>query len=38
MGFVAHVDVPVPAFAYRVSAVLPAVVLGGLPGGRIVTD
>ena len=33
MGFVAHVDVPLPASAYRASAALPALVLGGLPIG-----
>lgn len=31
MGFVAHVNVPVPTPAYRASAALPALVLGVLP-------
>jgi hypothetical protein len=31
MGFVARVDAPVPAAAYRAGAALPAAVLGGVP-------
>jgi len=33
MGFVARVDVPISARAYRAGAALPALVLGGLPIG-----
>ena len=31
MGFVAHADVAVPAYAYRASAALPTLVLGVVP-------